>query len=401
MRRLLPLLALLAALLPGNVRASTLALHVSGSHFVDGSGNVVQLRGSTRSGAEYACWHGNFEDGPWDQTAVDAMAAWHFNVVRLPLDEACWLGINGLPAAGGELHGSAAQYQQDVHTYVQEIERDGMYVILDNRDAAPGGAAPSLSAVMADADHAPAFFASLAASFRDDPAVLFDLYNEPNRLPGTDQQQMACVRDGCAVTDPKLGSYQSAGEQSLLDAIRGAGASQVVLESSPSWSADPRYWTQYVVNDPLHQVAATVHPYDVSYWLHNPPQWAAELGAILNAGYPVVATETGSHDCQSAWIDGFMTWADTAGVSYLPFGWQPWGCTMPSLISDWSGTPTPAYGMAVRVHLGTQVTPGPIVGGGVSQTRSGSTSTGSASTGARANGLDASANSPRWPLHLR
>ncbi|MGH7298416.1 MAG: glycoside hydrolase family 5 protein, partial [Polyangiaceae bacterium] len=68
----------------------------SPGHIVDGAGNVVQLHGADRSGTEYSCLSGAFFDGPVDQTAIDAMKAWHVNAVRVPLNEDCWLGINGV-----------------------------------------------------------------------------------------------------------------------------------------------------------------------------------------------------------------------------------------------------------------------------------------------------------------
>ena len=43
------------------------------------------------------CVHGGqVFDGPADSTSVQAMAAWHINAVRVPLNEDCWLGINGV-----------------------------------------------------------------------------------------------------------------------------------------------------------------------------------------------------------------------------------------------------------------------------------------------------------------
>jgi hypothetical protein len=339
--------------------ASGLSIRVVGNHLVDGAGQTVRLIGSTRPGSVYTCKsNGYFTEGPWDQAAVDAMASWHFNAVRIPLNEDCWLGINGLPIAGGDLHGSAALYRADVHEFVAEIERDGMYPILDNRDAAPGTQQPILTAEMPDADHAPTFMASLAASFSGDPAVIFDLYNEPNHIPGTSQQQMACVRDGCAITDPQMGTYQSAGEQSLLDAVRGAGATQVVLESAPTYASDFRYWLQYTLNDPLGQVAASAHPYQAQYWLNTPAEWDAYLGPVLQR-HPVVATELGERGCGYTYTDSFMSWADLHGVSYMPFGWIVWGGCDVSLISDYSGTPT-SYGIGVRDHIAALFQWGPV-----------------------------------------
>ena len=119
--------------------STTGGLHVvmgtggSPGHIVDGSGKTVQLHGADRSGTEYACLNGGFFDGPVDQAAVDAMKSWNINAVRVPLNEDCWLGINGVAAAYG-----GANYQNAIATWVNLLTQNGMVVILDLHWTAPG-----------------------------------------------------------------------------------------------------------------------------------------------------------------------------------------------------------------------------------------------------------------------
>ena len=60
----------------------------------------MQLRGVNRSGLEYACIQGwGFFDSPHPDTIdiaamIAAMRSWDIDVVRVPLNEDCWLGIN-------------------------------------------------------------------------------------------------------------------------------------------------------------------------------------------------------------------------------------------------------------------------------------------------------------------
>jgi len=66
------------------------------------AGQTLDLRGVNFSGSEYTCTTGK---GFWDvpagnQTTINNMRDdWHANVIRLPLNEICWLGINGAPPA--------------------------------------------------------------------------------------------------------------------------------------------------------------------------------------------------------------------------------------------------------------------------------------------------------------
>ncbi len=104
--RLLRLMALALLLLLVVLPASSWAapwIGVRGNHLIDGRGETVRLLGVNRSGAEYECVEGDgIFDGPTDRASIRAMKSWHINAVRLPLNESCWLGINGVdPALSG------------------------------------------------------------------------------------------------------------------------------------------------------------------------------------------------------------------------------------------------------------------------------------------------------------
>ncbi len=147
---MVPLLLLLLASV-----ATGLVINVNGNKLVDGAGATLSLRGVDRSGFEFACAQGaafrmfprfsvaqreiepldapclalgphvasgfraspacpacflvfpfhathqgnGFSDGPVDAASVAAISAWNVNVVRVPLNEACWLALAGVNAA--------------------------------------------------------------------------------------------------------------------------------------------------------------------------------------------------------------------------------------------------------------------------------------------------------------
>src|SRR4051794_12292999 len=72
-----------------------LSVRVDGNRLVDRLGRTVTLHGVNISGTEWRCLHGPAFPGPSDNASIAAIAAWHANAVRVPLNENCWLGVNG------------------------------------------------------------------------------------------------------------------------------------------------------------------------------------------------------------------------------------------------------------------------------------------------------------------
>ncbi|OLD72754.1 MAG: hypothetical protein AUF61_02780 [Chloroflexi bacterium 13_1_20CM_66_33] len=180
----------------------------------------------------------------------------------------------------------------------------------------------------------------MASVFRSDPAVVFDLFNEPHDI------SWDCWQKGCSTSDA-TGPWQAAGFQSLVDAVRSTGARNPVLVAGNRWSGDLRGWP-HGVHDPAQQLAASWHVYAPGPRLDS----LRDLVVRPVAGrYPVVASEFGEKDCAPGWVENFMSWADDAGISYLAWTWDTWpDCGNPVLITAYDGTPT-AYGAGVRDHL--------------------------------------------------
>ncbi len=320
-----------------------LSASVQGNTLVDGGGRPIRLLGVNRSGAEFACAQGwGIWDGPTDAASIAAMKSWHINTVRVPLNEDCWLGINGVnPAYGG------ANYRSVIGAYVSALHNAGLLVTLDLHWNAPGSTLASGQQVMADADHAPAFWTSVATYFKADPAVIFDLYNEPHDI------SWPCWRDGCATT----GGWQTAGMQSLVDAVRATGATQPVLLGGLGWSSDLSQWLTYKPTDPANQTAASLHLYNFS-GCSTSACWTSQVAPVA-AGVPVVTGEIGEDDCGSGFIAAYMEWADLHRISYLGWTWNTWDCrTGPALIAAYDGTPT-AFGIGLRTHLAALAEPDP------------------------------------------
>lgn len=321
---------------------SVAALHgppepvVRGNRLLDArTGDPLRLAGVNRSGTEYACVQGwGFSDGPVDSDALARIAAWGTNVVRVPLNSTCWLGLHGVaPQWSGEA------YRDAVAALVGRLHDQGQAVILDLHWSAPGQRLATGQTIAPDADHAPDFWRSVATRFADDPAVMFELFNEPREI-GWD-----CWRDGCRTTE----GWQAAGHQELLDAVRSAGADQPVILDGLHWGGDLSRWATHAPLDPTGQLVAGWHVYDFSQ-CSTDACWDDTAGELART-VPVVLTEVGQAGCGGAFLERILSWADQHQVGYVAWAWNTASCADgPSLISDYDGTPT-AYGAAFRSHL--------------------------------------------------
>ncbi len=314
---------------------STLGITVSGNQLLDGSGGPLHVAGVNRSGSEYACAQGwGLFDGPTDDASIAAMAAWHINAVRVPLNEDCWLGINGVrPAYAG------ANYQAAIRDFVDRLQAHGLNVILDLHWGAPGTQLALGQEQAPDADHSPAFWASVAAEYKGVRGIAFDLFNEPHDI------SWSCWLNGCTMPD----GSKAAGEQQLIDAVRGAGATQPVIVEGLNWGGDLSGWLANEPKDPAGQLAAGWHIYNFS-GCNTTSCWDSTVAPVAQH-VPVLATEVGENDCAGGFLNTLLPWADSHGIGYVAWAWNVASCTgFPSLISDYSGTPT-AYGTAYKAYL--------------------------------------------------
>ena len=296
---------------------STLSIHVQGNQLVNSAGTPVTLHGGDRSGSEYMCVQGTGDvfDGPSDAASVAAMASWDINAVRVPLNEDCWLGINGASPAG-------ATYQTAIENYVSLLNSYGLYAILDLHWSAPGTTLATGQEPMPDQSNSPAFWASVATAFKSDPAVIFDLFNEP--YPDSNQDTRAaweCVLDGG--TCPGV-SYTAAGMQELLNDVRATGATNVVMSPGVQYTNTLDDWLRYEPSDPLHQLAASFHGYNFNICT-TASCWNSELAPVA-AQVPLISGEIGEDDQADTYIEAYMAWADSRGVSYLAWTWDTWVC---------------------------------------------------------------------------
>ena len=348
------------------------ALHVVGDRIEDADGNRVFLRGVNRSGTEYRCVQATadtspddrFFDGPGDADSIAVMKTWNINAVRVPLNETCWLGINGvLPESSGE------NYRTAIREYVGLIRAEGLIAILDLHWAAPAEFQARRLQPMPNRDHSPDFWRSVAETFKDDEHVVFEPYNEPFPYSNADSNPAwDCWLNGCEVDlAVRAGEtsvpYMAAGVQELVNAIRETGARNLVLLGGVQYSHALTQWRERRPNDPVGNLAAAWHVYntnqcqDVDCWNDVPKEVAQTI--------PIVATEVGQNDCGAEpFVGPLLEFIDENADGYLAWSWSAYGECRPtgsmpranpwSLVTDYeTGTPNGGYAETFYGHLET------------------------------------------------
>ena len=329
-------------------------LRVSGNRLVDGSGNAVRLRGVNRSGTEYACVQGwGIFDGPSDASSVKAIASWHSNIVRVLLNEDCWLGINGIPAQY-----SGTNYQNAIVGYVNLLHSFGMYAEVSLIWGAPGKYKATYQPDAPDEDHSPAMWSSMAAAFKSDPNVILAPWGE------TTVGWKCFMKKGCddeATYGPKNKFYRTAAMQQAVDLMRQAGFNGVISIPCIDYANacgkiggsnyDGSTWLRSRPADPDNQLIAEAHVYGKN--LCDTDSCFNSSMRPITQSVPMIFGETGEtydgSDCGSSYISTFMNWADVHGVGYEAWTWDTWGgCGV--LISNYNGTPASQWARWVKQH---------------------------------------------------
>jgi len=346
--------ALTVTVIASATNGSATQLHVAENKLVNSTNSQVVLHGVDRSGTEYQCLHRAFFDGPSDQASITAMKSWGINAVRVPLNEGCWNGESYVPAGYG-----GANYQSAIKAYVSLLNANGMVAILDlhwsdGQYAGSGSGCSSANAVcqkpMPDAAQSVPFWTSVAKAFKGNNAVIFDLFNEPfpqAAKGSTESEAWQCWLHGGTCVGI---SYPVAGMQTLVNAVRGTGASNVIMLGGLAWANDLTQWLAYEPTDPDHDLAASWHSYNFNA-CRTESCWNSQIAPVA-AQVPVIAGEIGENDCADTYISPLMAWLDTGHINYLAWAWNAgFNCSGgPSLITDYNGTPT-AYGAGYKSHL--------------------------------------------------
>jgi len=319
-------------------------LRVQGNRLVDPSGKEVWLQGLNA---------GNLETLPGDKqvikSAVVAIDEWKANAIRLPVKDEFWFGTSAYQKDGGK------EYRETIDRIVTLVANRGAYLILDlHRYRAP------------KAEYA-AFWKDAATRYKNHPAVLFDLMNEPHgtswevwRNGGWVGEKSSGTDESAFLTEDekkKNQGFQSVGMQGLLDTVRSTGARNIVVVGGLGWAGDLSGVVKGFALDEREGGNGIMYSWHQYNWHKG---WDTTVLPVA-AKYPVLVGEVGADTKKMDFIPSEIqespyTWVpDMLGfIQKHRLNWTGW-CfhpkATPVLISDWKYTPTPFWGVFAKDAL--------------------------------------------------
>jgi endoglucanase len=311
-------------------------IKVSGNQLVTADGKVVWLQGVN---VVPLSWAANGEGKVLWSIHV-AIHDWHANVIRLPVQDSFWFG----KGRGDQVGNDQEAYRTLVDNAIKLAAVNGCYVVLDLHRFLT----PDASCV--------AFWNDAAARYKNNPAVLFDIFNEPHDTNWDVWQKGGPVelkqKDGTSQT------IQSVGMQGLVDAVRGTGAHNIIVAGGLGYAYDlTGVLNGHALDDKGgNGIMYATHFYN---WAKG---WTAHFMGVA-AKYPVLVGETGADIKKMSFIplgaqEDPYTWAPDA-IGFIQknhLNWTAWsfhtGATPAMLLNMDDYTPNPFWGQFVKDALG-------------------------------------------------
>ncbi|MDR1538886.1 MAG: cellulase family glycosylhydrolase [Clostridiales bacterium] len=329
-------------------KAKSLELHTERNLVINSAGEITRLLGVNRCGLEFDALDERIFDD-----VLHACGNWRCNVIRLPISQDRWFGFG----PEQEADRSGALYRLKIDGIIDALYNLGKYAIVDLHwsDMNVWGShigqhcMPDLNSLK--------FFEDAARRYKDHPAVLFGLYNEPHDV------SWDVWKNGGEVfeifenpgTHEKVGvTYATAGLQRLADAVRASGAGNIMVIGGLDWAFSLKGLSQG------YGIAGENIIYDAHVYPWKPLEWDEHITEPARK-HPVIIGEfghygdnarprEGAQKLKSAeWMNRVLNWIDRNNFHFTAWDFHPFAG--PCLIKGWDNEPTEYFGVYVKKYL--------------------------------------------------
>ena len=304
----------------------------------------VLLRGINRSGFEYSepGAEGFLAAARITQDEIrEIVQGWRANIIRLPFNQDWCLNGRGAFSADAYLNSldRVIAWAAEVEAYtildLQWLDTETIYGTTENpvqgRTANHVSPAPNVDTLT--------LWRTLAARYRDEPAVIFDILNEPHDVLADDPHPLNLAGlDGevTASDETRLTARQWSRWASLLTAaIREIKPDGLIMVSGIDWAFD---LSGVQVNAP--NIVYSTHIYSN----RRKRDWKKALGRYRDI--PIFVGEWGGTDEDLDFGTELVSVMSDRGLGWAAWSWSDF----PRLVSDPDFTPT-SFGSLVRSEL--------------------------------------------------
>jgi endoglucanase len=296
------------------------------------TGMPVLLRGLNRSGLEYT------EPNDEGFAAAAGISAyeiqwmthqWNANILRIPFNQD-W-------ALFGRAGREGKRYLADLDQVIHWAALHGAYTLLDlqwlSMDRAHGHG--NMMVPPLPNPQTPHLWRLLARRYRNEPAVLFDLFNEPHdRLP---EDSYSLFRADGSEYPPDHSTVSMTEWQPwallLIDTIRQEHPESLIFVSGTNWAYDLRGFPMERRN-----LVYSTHVYP-----GKGSNWDAAFG-YLSRFIPVFASEFGGLETDLDWGRRLLSFFDARGMGWTAWSWSD----QPRMAREYRPTP---FGELVQRRL--------------------------------------------------
>ncbi len=291
------------------------------------TGRAILLRGVVRSGLEYSAPTGAgalANSGITSAEIREIVSTWRANIIRLPFNQDWALSRPGY---------DAEPYLAAIDFVIEAAASNGAYTLLDlqwldattprgrNNDGSNNFVAPVPDELSIR------LWTQLASRYSNEPAVLYDVFNEPHDALPDDNVPVPGIRNDGTTFRVNSGRVSMEVWQpwalQLINAIRSRNPDAVIFIPGVNWAYDLRGF-------PLNEEGIVYSTHVYRNKGEDPADWDTAFG-FLAASHPVFAGELGGGDADLNWGQDLMDYLEERSIGWTAWSWsdRPYLLSMP------------------------------------------------------------------------